>query len=195
MKKWILYYGTVVLAILIGALLAPQAVALHATSLVPVFCLVMLFVITSKWYFTKGGGRGSDCGFKFVKIKGEKGYFQEVHEKNVLPFEEDARRIWLAARLLAPAFFSVCRVLFSVEQTVGVAPARCVWWRRFDLPNGILAKRSQKSSSTKRKSPARATAARGAWKLEIRIREGFAKIRCSRTDALKVPLCFFFIWT
>ena len=105
MKKWILYYGTVVLAILIGALLAPQAVALHATSLVPVFCLVMLLVLTSKWYFTKGGGRGSDCGFKFVKIKGEKGYFQEVHEKNVLPFEEDARRIWLAARLLAPAFF------------------------------------------------------------------------------------------
>ena len=112
MKKWLFYYGAAVLAILLAALLAPQAIVLHATSSVPVLCAVLLLVLTSKWYFTKGGRRSHDTGFKFVKIKGQKGYFEGVQEKNELPFEADERRIWMAARLLAPAFFPFA-VFFS----------------------------------------------------------------------------------
>ena len=139
MKKWLLYYGIAVALILIAALAFPQAVVLHGTSLVPIFCLAVLLVSTSKWYLTKGGSR-TDGGFKFVKIKGEKGYFQEVHEKNVLPFEEDARRIWWAARLVAPVFFvfivfvSPWRKLWSLLLLsffgVGVLIYEIVYWNR-----------------------------------------------------------------
>ena len=140
MKKWLLYYGIAVLAILIAAFVFPQAVVLHAASLVPIFCLVFLVIFTSKWYVTKGGQSRTDYGFKFVKIKGQKGYFQEVNEKTVLPFEEDARRIWLAARLLAPAFFpfivfvspwsKLWSLLLLVLFGVGVLIFETVYWNR-----------------------------------------------------------------
>ena len=140
MKKWLFYYGIAVVALLIAMLAFPQAVVLHGASLVPVFCLVVLLVFTSKWYVTKGGSRRTDGGFKFVKIKGEKGYFQEVHEKNVLPFEEDARRIWFAARLATPIFLpfivfvspwhKLWSLLLLVLFGVGILIYEIVYWNR-----------------------------------------------------------------
>jgi hypothetical protein len=63
-----------------------------------------------------------------------------VNEKTVLPFEEDARRIWLAARLLAPAFFpfivfvspwsKLWSLLLLVLFGVGVLIFETVYWNR-----------------------------------------------------------------
>ena len=118
MKKLALYYVAWVLVIVIVALLAPRAVVLHPFSLVPAICLVCLLFCTSKWYFTKGGRRTPDMDFKYVKIEGEKGYFQETAERRVSPFDKHERRIWLAARLFAPVFFPFI---------VFVSPVQKIW--------------------------------------------------------------------
>ena len=140
MKKWIAYYGTAVLAILIAALLAPQAVVLHATSLIPVLCLIILLALTSKYYFTRCGRSVQNVGPRFVKIKGRKGYFQDTHEKAVLPFEKAERYIWLAARLVAPVFFpfavfvspwgKLWSLLLLMLFGAGVLLFQTVYWQR-----------------------------------------------------------------
>ena len=103
MKKWLLYYGSVLLIVLAIALIAPQAVTLHLASLVPLACMGILLLSTSKWVQTNGSHR-TDHGPRFVKINGQKGYFQESNGKTVLPFEKNSRHIWLAARLIAPIY-------------------------------------------------------------------------------------------
>ena len=129
MKKWLLYYGSVLFIVLAVALIAPQAVTLHPASLVPLVCVGLLLLSTGKWVQTKGHRR-TDHGPRFVKINGQKGYFQGGNEKTVLPFEKNSRHIWLAARLIAPIY---------IPFMVFFAPLSKLWTILLTMVFGIAA--------------------------------------------------------